>query len=97
MFGAYHFGWSGLSTLTDGRYRYIKAPREELYDLQRDPGEHENLADQRPDPRRSFREKLKGFAASPPPVMAAPLDRRGSCALRRAPESSGVQPNQKAP
>src|SRR6476660_1095609 len=34
-----HFGWSELATLTDGRYQYVRAPREELYDLARDPYE----------------------------------------------------------
>jgi len=34
-----HFGWSELYSLTDSRYRYIKAPREELYDLQQDARE----------------------------------------------------------
>ena len=76
LFGRYHFGWSELTALTDERYRYIKAPREELYDLQHDPGEHENLADERADlvaPRSG--KKLKGFGSSAPPAMtAATLD-----------------------
>jgi choline-sulfatase len=44
LFGRYRFGWSGLTSVTDGRYRYVRAPREELYDLQRDPGERSNVA-----------------------------------------------------
>ncbi len=32
-----HFGWSELTALTTPRLRYIRAPEEELYDLQRDP------------------------------------------------------------
>ncbi len=35
----YHFGWSELLSATDDRYRYIRAPRPELYDLKADPGE----------------------------------------------------------
>ena len=38
-----HFGWSELAALTDGRYQYVRAPREELYDLARDPHERRNL------------------------------------------------------
>jgi arylsulfatase A-like enzyme/cytochrome c-type biogenesis protein CcmH/NrfG len=38
------FGWGGLTALTDGRYQFISAPREELYDLARDPRQRENLA-----------------------------------------------------
>ncbi|MGB7217680.1 MAG: sulfatase-like hydrolase/transferase [Vicinamibacterales bacterium] len=43
MYGRLHFGWSELTSVTDGRHRYIKAPREELYDLVLDPKERENL------------------------------------------------------
>lgn len=49
MYGRYHFGWSELTTVTDGRYRYIRAPGEELYDTQIDPGQLENLAAKTPD------------------------------------------------
>jgi arylsulfatase A-like enzyme/Flp pilus assembly protein TadD len=37
------FGWSGHSALRRGRLKYIAAPRAELYDLSRDPGEVSNL------------------------------------------------------
>lgn len=47
LYPRYHFGWSELLSLTDDRYRYIKAPREELYDLERDPGERTNIAGER--------------------------------------------------
>jgi tetratricopeptide (TPR) repeat protein len=38
------FGWSDLRVVHDGRYKYIQAPRPELYDLATDPGEMANLA-----------------------------------------------------
>ena len=38
-----HFGWSDLRVVRDGRWKYILAPRPELYDLDRDPGERQNL------------------------------------------------------
>src|SRR5579862_9831486 len=40
----YHYGWSELTGLRDGRYEFIRAPRRELYDLRDDPGEGEDLA-----------------------------------------------------
>ena len=40
-----HFGWSDLASLTNGQYRFIRAPRPELYDLQSDPRERDNLFD----------------------------------------------------
>ena len=48
LYPRYHFGWSELLALTGSRYRYIRAPREELYDLLQDPDEQHNIAaDQR--------------------------------------------------
>ena len=37
------FGWSELRMVSDERYKYIAAPRSELYDLRNDPGETQNL------------------------------------------------------
>jgi tetratricopeptide (TPR) repeat protein len=39
-----HFGWSDLAAASDGRYRFIRAPRPELFDLAADPRERTNLA-----------------------------------------------------
>jgi arylsulfatase A-like enzyme/Flp pilus assembly protein TadD len=39
-----HFGWSDLRVVREGRWKYIQAPRPELYDLQSDPGELTNVA-----------------------------------------------------
>src|SRR4051794_2693914 len=70
LYARYHFGWSELTAITEERYRYIKAPREELYDLTRDPGERTNLAAERPQPRQALRgalDKLAAGAAVPAP------------------------------
>jgi arylsulfatase A-like enzyme/predicted Zn-dependent protease len=37
------FGWAPLTTLTNGRYQFISAPRAEFYDLTRDPNQQANL------------------------------------------------------
>jgi choline-sulfatase len=37
------FGWSPLRTVRDERWKYIAAPKPELYDLQHDPSEMHNL------------------------------------------------------
>ena len=47
MYPRYHFGWSDLRALTAGRFKYIEAPRPELYDLEQDPHETHNLYDAR--------------------------------------------------
>jgi len=72
MYARYHFGWSELTALTDDRFRYIKAPHEELYDLQRDPHEHQNLAGERPPARQALRGALDRLVAGQ--TLQAPSD-----------------------
>ena len=43
VYPLHHFGWSDLRALRQGRYKVIAAPRPELYDLQDDPKEENNL------------------------------------------------------
>ena len=38
------FGWSDLRVIREGRFKYVQAPRPELYDLREDPGERRDLA-----------------------------------------------------
>jgi choline-sulfatase len=38
------FGWSPLRTLRSERFKFIEAPRAELYDISRDPGETQDLS-----------------------------------------------------
>jgi arylsulfatase A-like enzyme/Flp pilus assembly protein TadD len=47
IYPRFHFGWSDLRAMTSGRYKFIAAPRPELYDLQQDPGESRNLYPER--------------------------------------------------
>ena len=39
-----HYQWSDLRVMRDGRWKYILAPRPELYDLAADPGETRDLS-----------------------------------------------------
>jgi tetratricopeptide (TPR) repeat protein len=43
------YGWSPLFGVRDSRFKYIRAPRPELYDLQSDPSELHNLAETMPE------------------------------------------------
>lgn len=43
------FGWSELRMVRDSRFKYVEAPRPELYDLRNDPDELENLIDLQPE------------------------------------------------
>jgi arylsulfatase A-like enzyme/Flp pilus assembly protein TadD len=53
-----HFGWSDLRTLREGRFKYVEAPRPELYDLSQDPGETRDLAASQASRRESMRVAL---------------------------------------
>jgi arylsulfatase A-like enzyme len=44
VYGRNRFGWSALVSMTDGQFQFIRAPREELYDLRTDARERANLA-----------------------------------------------------
>ena len=68
LYARYHFGWSELTALTDPRYRYIKAPREELYDLDRDPHERQNIAADRAQTRDALRGALDRLVAAATPA-----------------------------
>ena len=75
LYGFYHFGWAELTSLTDGRYRYIRAPKEELYDLDTDPKEQRNLADTDAKTLAAFRAGMKTFAPpATPRRMEIPND-----------------------
>jgi choline-sulfatase len=54
-----HYGWSDLRALRIGRWKYILAPRPELYDLERDPGERQNLLQEQPARARALRAGLE--------------------------------------
>ena len=54
-----HYGWSDLRSVRDGRWKYILAPRPELYDLDADPGELRNLAGEQDARARAMRTGLE--------------------------------------
>jgi choline-sulfatase len=43
----YNHGWSDLRSIRDDQYRYIKAPKEELYDVMRDFRHSKNIFEER--------------------------------------------------
>ena len=64
LYSRYHFGWSELYSLTDARYRLIRAPRDELYDLQNDPRETASIAGDRPQVRQAMHAAIDRLIAS---------------------------------
>ena len=77
LYAHYHFGCSPLLGLRVGRYKYIEAPKPELYDLSGDPGEKHNLYAEQKSVALALRERLlklhsRFASASSPP--GPPLD-----------------------
>jgi arylsulfatase A-like enzyme/predicted Zn-dependent protease len=59
----YHYGWSELTAVRDGRYKFIAAPRRELYDTQTDPGETRDLSTANPRLADALEAALRDMAA----------------------------------
>ena len=57
----YHYGWSELKSLQNTRYKYIQAPRPELYDIVNDPNELTNIYRQEIRIGKQFEEKLENL------------------------------------
>jgi arylsulfatase A-like enzyme/Flp pilus assembly protein TadD len=53
-----HFNWSELRATENAKYHFIDAPRPELYDLARDPGEVHNLFPEKKAVAEEMRSKL---------------------------------------
>ena len=101
------FGWSALRSLRVGRYKYIAAPRPELYDLETDPGESRNVIARQPAEARSLEARLSNLLATHapdrptsgsviPPARLAALQSLGYLAPgRQALKDSGPDPKDK--
>lgn len=57
------FGWSELRAIIAGPHKYILAPKPELYDWTRDPGEAQNLFEANQSLGNRLRENLKNMRA----------------------------------
>jgi choline-sulfatase len=74
------FGWASLRTVRDGQWKYIAAPKPELYDLTKDAGETSNRIGD--DPQRGARLDSQAARWSPAELAATP-DSSGSEATAR--------------
>jgi tetratricopeptide (TPR) repeat protein len=73
------FGWSPLHALRTPAYKFIDAPRPELYDLIKDPGEERDVQNRLPDRALAMKRELDGLmtetSAGAPTPQAANLDK----------------------
>ena len=104
------FGWAALRSLRVGKYKYIDAPRPELYDLEADGRELHNVIAAHPAEARALRGQLAVLLASqrsqpPRPDGAIPPERLGALKslgyLAPGPQSpgnaSGADPKDRLP
>ncbi|MCY2927566.1 MAG: sulfatase-like hydrolase/transferase, partial [Planctomycetota bacterium] len=61
MVPASSFGCSPLNGIVEGSWKYIRAPRQELYDLRGDAGEQNNLAEKEPAVARRLRDRMEAM------------------------------------
>lgn len=80
-------GWSPLRTVRTARWKYIEAPRAELYDLETDPEERDNRIEQRAALANGLRASLSADASHLRPQGAADSGDGGQ-APRAAPLTS---------
>jgi choline-sulfatase len=66
LYARNQFGCAALRSLRVGRYKYIDAPKPELYDLANDPGELQNLYEQQPSRAMALREGITALRSSSP-------------------------------
>jgi len=59
LFPKINMGWAELRAIRTGRWKYIRAPHPELYDLLQDPGEKTNLAAGHPAELQQLEARLK--------------------------------------
>lgn len=75
----WHFGWQELRALRKDGFKYIQAPREELYDLGSDPDELRNIAADQPSRAAALEsevEDLRGEPAQAPGALSAEASAR---------------------
>ena len=58
-----------MRSLRAGRYKFIDAPRPELFDLSRDPFEESNIYGTRRDLAAVMQARVAAIAASPMPIL----------------------------
>jgi arylsulfatase A-like enzyme/cytochrome c-type biogenesis protein CcmH/NrfG len=75
-----NMNWAELRAIRTDRWKYIRAPKPELYDLVQDPGEAHNLLQQHPKEFRELDRQLKAIAGieegKPEKIEANLMDQR---------------------
>src|SRR5262249_13185999 len=63
------FGWAPLRSIRSGPWKYIAAPRSELYDLERDAGEQTNLISTQENVARGLDARITRYSSDALPAF----------------------------
>jgi tetratricopeptide (TPR) repeat protein len=90
-------GWSPLRSLNDGRWKYIRTTRVELYDLANDPAELHDLAESEPEQRKKMAALMAEFEGRLAPrseveVQLSPAERQTLASLGYAAGATRAAP-----
>ena len=83
------FGWSPLRTIRSGRWKYIAAPKPELYDLAADPGEERNLLTAQTAKAAELARLVDGISPATLPTSTDPEDQDARARLQALGYASG--------
>ena len=91
LFPKINLGWAELRAIRTNQWKYIRAPRPELYDLNRDPRETHNVLAEHPYEVRKMEAQLAAASRSPgsEKVETTPMDERTLAQLRSLGYTSG--------
>jgi choline-sulfatase len=86
-----NLGWAELRGIRTNEWKYIRAPKPELYDLARDPGETRNVVAEHPEEVRKLEALLVAATRSkgPEKVETTPVDERALAQLKSLGYTSG--------
>jgi len=76
LFPKINMGWTELRGIRTNQWKYIRAPRPELYDLVRDPGESTNVIAAHAEKARELEAQLKTLSPEVEKVESGGSDRR---------------------
>jgi choline-sulfatase len=93
------FGWAPLRAIRSGPWKFIAAPKPELFDIDRDAAEDRNVASTETSVASRLAARADGYAdpvmpgaATPPPEVAARLRALGYSSGAAGPQSAATSP-----
>ena len=92
LFPKFNMGWAELRAMRTNRWKYIRAPKPELYDLAQDPAETTNVIASHPAEAQELEAQLKAISAGGERVAPAPMDPRTLQQLRSLGYVGGSSP-----